>query len=160
MGELEKQGIAVRSLVMPNPAVPDRDAWVATVKDAIKEPGQTILVGHSLGCAAILQAVAAFPPESFPRVIFVAGFGRSFMAALDTWFPSPIDFEHVRHVSRAWTVIHSTNDRLVPYKEGVWLADRLHAQIVTKENGHFRVREGAQQLPEVLDAILSTKKDA
>ena len=36
-------------------------------------------------------------------------------------------------------------------------ADRLHAQLITKKNGHFRVREGAKQLPEVLDAILATR---
>ncbi|MFH1078358.1 MAG: alpha/beta fold hydrolase [Patescibacteria group bacterium] len=159
IGELEQRGISVRSLEMPNPAIPDREAWVRTVKDAIVHPDHTILVGHSLGCATILQAIADFPAASFPRIVLVAGFGRPFMAALESWFPSALDFERIRPVSHAWTVIHSTNDHLVPFEEGTWLADRLHTQLIAKQNGHFRLREGGQHIPEVLEAILATRED-
>ncbi|MCI0479942.1 alpha/beta fold hydrolase [Candidatus Uhrbacteria bacterium] len=159
MSELETRGIGVRSLEMPNPAIPDRDAWVATVRDAITDPSRTILVGHSLGCAAILQAVADMPPASFPRIILVAGFGRPFMKALEPWFPSPLDLDRIRQVARSWTVIHSTDDLLVPYEEGMWIADRLRAHLVTKRNGHFRARENAKDLPEVLDAIVTVTEE-
>lgn len=160
IGELEQRDIAVRSLEMPNSAIPDREAWVRIVKGAIERPDRTILVGHSLGCAAILQAIADYPPETFPRIVLVAGFGRPFMSVLEPWFPAPLDFDRIRPVSRAWTVIHSTNDHLVPFEEGAWLADRLHARLVTKENGHFRLREGGEHIPEVLEAILATHEGA
>lgn len=154
MEELESRGIRVKSLKMPNPAAPKRAAWVRTVKRAIKDPADTVLVGHSLGGATILHAVAHYPDRSFPRIVLVAGFGRPFSKILEPWFPEPLDLAAIRRKARQWTVIHSTNDVLVPYAEGKWLAEQLHANFITKRNGHFRLRDGARDLPEVLDAIV------
>lgn len=156
MGELDAHGIPYNSLKMPNPAAPIRSAWVKTLKEAIVDPTETILVGHSLGCPTILNAVADFPDGTFPRAILVAGFGRPFQPILAPWFPASLDFDVIRPKVRRWTVIHSKNDVLVPYAEGEWLATRLVVPVIAKNNGHFRLREGARDLPEVLDAILAT----
>jgi len=156
IGELESRGFEVNSLKMPNPAAPVRTAWVKTLKEAIVDPSQTILVGHSLGCPTILNAVADFPDGSFPHAVLVAGFGRAFNKALTLWFPAPLDFDAIRPKARRWTVIHSTNDVLVPHAEGEWLAKQLGAKLITKNNGHFRFRDGARDLPEALEAIIQT----
>jgi len=154
--ELDSRGYGVNSLKMPNPAAPSRSAWVKTLKDAIVEPGRTILVGHSLGCPTILNAVSDFPDGSFPHIVLVAGFGRPFTKALSIWFPAPLDLDAIRPKAKRWTVIHSTNDVIVPYAEGEWLAKQLGAKLITKDKGHLRFRDGARDLPEALDAILST----
>jgi hypothetical protein len=154
IGELESRGFDVKSLKMPNPAVPVRSEWVRTLREAIVDPTDTILVGHSLGCPTILNAVADFPDGSFPRIVLVAGFGRPFTKVLEPWFSAPLDFDVIRAKAKRWAVIHSTNDAVVPYAEGVWLSEQLKAGLVTKRNGHFRVHEGGRHLPEVLDAIV------
>jgi len=164
MGELEKRGVRTQSLKLPKPVTPHCAEWVATLAQAVEKPSETILIGHSLGCATILHYLQDFSgAEIFPHVVLVAGFGRSFLnprvsklqARLLHWFENDLDYARIRGKARRFTCINSTNDPLVPYAEGVWLAEQLGAKLVTEKKQHFlSVRgRGVVQLPSVLEAL-------
>ena len=188
--ELEARGFEVAAPQMPNPALPKRDEWLATLDQAVSEiddPSQTILLGHSLGTLTILHYLNTFEKgPAFPHIILTAGFGRQFSlpqpidipqiedypklialrekilnlpeTVLHDWFSPAIDFAKVKPKARRWTCIHSTDDAIVPYAEGVWLAKKLNVPLITEHNGHlieFRLN-GQMTLPSALEAIVTT----
>jgi len=87
--ELETRGYTVVAPQMPNPALPKRAEWLATLSDmlhAIDRPEETILLGHSLGTLTILHYLNEIHQgAAFPHVVLCSGFGRAFS------LPQPID---------------------------------------------------------------------
>ncbi|MBU1907637.1 alpha/beta hydrolase [Patescibacteria group bacterium] len=154
--ELISRGYKVTIPSMPNPAFPVEKAWVKKLKALVKDPKNTILVGHSLGCAAILHFLQDYDGPQFKGVVSVAGFGRGFLKVekLYGWFKQPLDFSKIKKAAQKWTGIHSKNDRLVPFEEGKWLSKKLGTEFIVENNGHFLKQEGVTELPAVLDAIL------
>lgn len=155
--QLEARGDTTEALKLPKPVLPDRVAWSRMIREAIPGP-DTILVGHSMGCPAILWALEEYGGPAIAQVVCVSGFGRPFFPVRkyrDLWFPRPVNFDDVRSKARAWSVIHSSMDPLVPFREGKWLAERLGVPVtVTKRVGHLAHEELAFEVPEILDAIL------
>lgn len=153
--ELESRGIQTTVPEMPNPIFPRRDRWVETIQEVIPGP-DTIIIAHSLGCAATLFALESYDGPPLAGVVCVAGFGRNFhIPGLEFWFDRPIRFADLRHRVRAWEVLHSENDFLVPFAEGVWLAEQLQTTVVTLPPlGHLSHPEGVFEAPPVLEAVL------
>lgn len=158
--ELEARGYRVVAPAMPDPAFPLRSAWHAMIEQSVVDPGSTVLVGHSLGCVAIMSYLSSYDGPPFPGTVLAAGFGRDFLRGnrLIHWFDEPLDFERIRKNARRVTCIHSTNDLLVPYAEGVWLSEQLGAELVTENLGHLTKRSGAAELPSALRAILGADR--
>jgi len=167
--EMEKRGHRVTSARFPNPAYPDRFAWVTELGRLVEDPADTIIVAHSLGTFTTLRYLNdVHSGAPFAHIILVSGFGRDFVSKhierilppisrLANWFDVPPDFDHVRPMAHQWTCIHSTNDPLVPYTEGVWLAEQLHVPLVTEHRGHFTTWRLVWRLPSALEAVLKTK---
>ncbi len=157
--EIEARGDQVIAPAMPMPAIPQREAWVETLRGLSLNPEETILLGHSLGCAAIVHFLEAHEGPLFRGVVLVAGFGRPFMipsgpfARRLGWFEHELDLKRVAVQSRFWTHIYSTNDLLVPHRESEWLASQVGGECVVEKMGHFRRREGAEKLPSALRAL-------
>lgn len=160
--KLEPRGFTTEALELPNPLLPDRDAWVKIVRDAIKYP-DTVLIGHSLGCAAILLALRDYDGPPIEQVVCVSGMGRPYLSGAiiekmkewTGWFTSAIDFSAIRPKAKKWTVIHSRHDFIVPFKEGEWLAEQLGVPVIDpKAKGHLITEERCLELPEALEAIV------
>lgn len=162
--ELDKAGIAAKSIDLPQPAFPIRDEWVETLVRAVKKPSETILIGHSLGCPTILYYLQQYAgAEPLPHVVLVAGFGRKFLnprvshlqSKLLHWLDEPLDLAKIRPRSRKFTCLASTDDPLVPYAESVWLAEQLGAELVSEKKQHFVSigNVGVKELPSALEAI-------
>ncbi len=160
--ELEARGFTTEALKLPNPMLPDRDAWVAMVQESMKDP-DTVYIGHSLGCAAILIALKDYEGPPIRQVVCVSGMGRPYLSGSIVekmqewtgWFTSEIDYSSIRPKVKTWSVIHSKYDYVVPVKEGEWLAEQLGVKMVeTKAKGHLTHEELCFELPEVLDAIV------
>ncbi|HWR00188.1 MAG TPA: alpha/beta hydrolase [Candidatus Methylomirabilis sp.] len=155
--ELEARGFTTEALALPNPVLPRKVVWATLVRDAIKSP-ETVLIGHSLGCLAILFALQEYDGPPIRHVVCASGFGRDFnVPGLYTWFDAPVDFAGVKMKARHWSVLHARNDRLVPYREGEWLAAELGVPVtVIDGKGHLTHEEKVFELPEALEAVISS----
>lgn len=158
--ELRSRGWTAEALKLPNPVLPRRSPWVKKIRDAVKSE-DTVLVGHSLGCLAILQALSGPDAPSVRRVVCVSGFGRPFLRMMQNgraakeWFPKELDFDAIKRQADSWAVIHAHKDPLVPVAEGEWLAERLGVDLIVPERrGHLIHEEGAFEVPEVLEAVI------
>ncbi|MBI5654957.1 serine hydrolase family protein [Candidatus Uhrbacteria bacterium] len=167
--ELKKRGIPSKAPKLPHPFLPVRDEWVAELRNAIEDPEQTVLIGHSLGCPTILYYLEKYRgKKKFPVVVLVAGFGRQFLnekveklqARLLRWHNKPLDFGKIRPKCKKFVCINSTDDLLVPYSEGEWLAKKLNAELVPEKKRHFVAvaGHGTVELPSALDAVICNIK--
>ena len=72
--ELEKKGFLVAVPSMPDTENPKIDSWVNHLSDIVGEPDvNTYLVGHSIGCQAIMRYLEELDGKRIGGTVFVAG---------------------------------------------------------------------------------------
>jgi predicted alpha/beta hydrolase family esterase len=160
--ELEKKGFSVSVPAMPSPDEPRVEEWVAAIEKEIGGAGEEcILVGHSLGCAAILRYLER-AKRKVAGAVLVAGFvgklGDDF-SVLDDFLSAPLDFARVRKMCQKMTAIFSDNDPYVPLSQAKVFENKLGAGVVVLHaRGHFSSSDGTTELPEALDAVLEISR--
>lgn len=155
--ELQKNGWGVSVPAMPNADAPACEEWVETISQEVGGPSASCaLVGHSLGCMAILRYLEGLAPgQKVGTVVLVAGFGRDIkMPALASFCALELDWATIRTHATRFEVIHSDNDPLLPLAEGEFVAERLGVKVDVQHMGHFSSSEGTTQLPVVLEKLL------
>ena len=156
--ELEGRGFNVIAPAMPNPARPEKRAWVEMLKGVLAklDPQQTILVGHSLGVPTILYCLQDHDGPPYLKVVLTSGFART-IPMLDRVvdnYDMRLNLARIIPKAESWTCIHADNDPLVPFKEGQWLAKKLGADfILEKGRGHLTQYRGVVKLPSALGSI-------
>jgi len=153
--ELEARGYTTEAPQLPDPFLPDRKKWVSLIRARLTTP-EMIVVAHSLGVPAALFALQEYEGPPIAGVVCVAGFARQFpIPGLGQWFDgAAIDLDRVRGKAKRWSVIHGSNDPLVPYAEGKWLAERLGVSIVANKKFHMNQFTACFELPEALKVIV------
>ncbi len=156
--ELEALSWSVSIPAMPHADSPLCNEWVQTISKTVGTPDASCaLVGHSLGCMAILRYLESLPaPARLGPVILVAGFGHDIgNPALASFCTPPLDFTAIRPHASRFVALHSDNDPFIPLSEGHYLQKQLGAElIVQKGMGHFSSSEGTTKLPVVLEKLL------
>lgn len=148
----------VRVLDMPEPDLPTLEAWGATLRDAAgPDPGRTLLVGHSVGCQAVIRYLAALPPgHQAAGVVLVAAWldVDEPWESLRPWTETPIDVARVRAATPTFEVLLSPTDRFtsdVAANRARWAEGfGADARVVPGED-HFNGRGE----PAVVGAILA-----
>ncbi|MDP3696502.1 MAG: alpha/beta fold hydrolase [Candidatus Taylorbacteria bacterium] len=163
---LEKEGHEVVVPAMPEPDVPKVDAWLAKLREVIGLDSDTILVGHSMGCQAILRYLESFPkPLKIKGVVFIAPWieldtetikeeGEEVVELARPWLETPIDFEKIRTHIRQAVAIFSDDDPFVPLSNRKLFEKELGAKtFVEHEKGHFSPADNISELPVALEEI-------
>jgi uncharacterized protein len=150
---------SVRALAMPEPQRPTPAAWVSTLAEALgptPAPG-TVLLGHSVGCQALLRYLATLPPGStVDGVLLVAGWWEvdAPWETLRPWLDTPGDLARIRAAAGRIVVLLSDNDPFTSdfaRNRRLW-EERLRAEVVLAPGArHFN----AAQEPAVLDTLRS-----
>lgn len=150
---------ALRALSMPTPDTPLVSEWSRAVSDAIGDDplrsSELVLVGHSVGCQAILHALAMLPPGMVGGALLVAGWftvDRPW-ETLQPWLEAHPDLEAARAACSNLMVLLSDNDPFtadVAANRKAW-EDRMGAEVrVVPGAKHFN----APEEPAVLEALL------
>ncbi len=154
---------------MPDPARPVIASWVKYLAKVIGEPNtQTILLGHSIGCQAILRYLSTLQPGLKIRgVILVAPWVQLTEASYEApedreiaqpWIETPIDWEAVRnHIPEGKaTAIFSDNDPFVPLSNANVFKKELRAKVLVEHSlYHINTEAGIKELQPALDEIIS-----
>lgn len=146
-------GIQCERLTMPNSHNPIPEEWLAHLEQHIKIDEKTVLVGHSLGCIAILNFLAQ--KQQYPAgIILVSGFYQPLhtipeLTVFTDYYATlspPTDINSI--------VISALDDQIVPHSYSDALAQHLNANYIRlKKGGHFLDREGWEEFPLVLETI-------
>jgi len=159
---LEARGWKVSIPAMPNPNEPRLDGWVAAIgKEVGRADADCYLVGHSLGCIAILRYLEKCKGKVGGALLvagFVGGLGEGF-EALENFFKKPVDWKSVKGACPKMVAIFSDNDPYVPLSQEKIVREKLGAKtIVLNGRGHFSSSEGVTELPEALEELLGMLK--
>lgn len=153
----QDMGFTVHIPAMPDPNNPKLAAWLKTLSDVIGPLDEnTYLVGHSLGCAAILRYVEQLPPAQVcAGAVLVAGFaGPLQLSNVNNFVEGTWDDAIIRAHFAAITLISSDNDPYIPFELAESMRDRLRAKLVVIPNGsHLNEGAGYTELPEVLTEL-------
>lgn len=148
---LEKKGYLVIVPELPRSDFPALNVWLATMQAVVKEYGEGIIVGHSLG--GVLAAHYLLEGGSASKVILV---GTPFTALdiIPTLDDFMIDFSSLKKLVKhemkntEFVVFQSTDDPYVPKSHGEKWAKLLGAKYcLTPHYGHFT----AIEMPEILE---------
>lgn len=151
--ELEKCGVSCERLNMPDSANPSLDGWLNHLAQNVELTDQTVFVGHSLGCIAILNFLA----KNYAKIkgaVFVSGFYQPVanlpeLAAFTNYYailPSVSSFPSY--------VVSALDDNIVNHQYSDALAQHLRADYIRlNQGGHFLDREGVTELPVVLELV-------
>ncbi|OGN19401.1 MAG: hypothetical protein A3A29_00410 [Candidatus Ryanbacteria bacterium RIFCSPLOWO2_01_FULL_47_79] len=163
---LEKAGHQVTVPAMPDPGTPTIASWVGKLQETIKPNTETILVGHSVGCQAVLRYLETLSDEvKIAGVVLIAPWmeldqqtiteeGEAVIAIAKPWMETPINFTKMKsHIGKT-VAIFSDNDPYVPLNQKDLFARELNAEVVVENNkGHFSVGDGITELPAALEAV-------
>lgn len=155
---LGEWNVEAGAIALPDPHAPEIGAWVAGISAAVGDaPEQTLLVGHSVGCQAVLRYAATLAPgRRLGGAVLVAGWWwvNVDWVALRPWLNEPYDVEAARQAVGRVTVVLSDNDPYTPETEAnveAWRT-RLGAEVVLVPGArHFNEDEE----PAVLEAVLA-----
>lgn len=163
--ELDPKRAKVEIVELPEPNAPKISACVAALREALGEElaalGDALLVGHSVGCQALLRYLAELGREHEaeagvgPKLLCVAGWWRvdEPWPTIRPWIDTPIDDAALRRATAAGVqVLLSDNDPFTAdwqTNAEAW-RERLGAEVrVVSGAKHFN---GARE-PEVLAEI-------
>ena len=165
--ELEKNGFKVNALKMPNSETPRIEEWIPFLQKNIPVlDKQTYLVGHSIGCQAILRYLETLPKETKVRkVILIAPWINLLDTAYENpdeekkiakpWIETPINWEKCKSHTKHFTAIFSDNDFCVPLSDKEIFRKKLNAKIIVEHNkGHFTMEDNVDKVPSALSSIL------
>lgn len=156
--ELGKKGYEVIVPSMPDPDCPRIGTWISYLKEVVAEPRESdILIGHSVGCQAILRYLETLPENQMvDKVVLIAGWfnltnlEKEESEVLNPWLDSPINFAKVKTKADIFLAILSDDDPYVPLEENrKVLEEKLGAKVVVEHGkGHFN--DTPQQRPDLL----------
>ncbi len=165
---LEENEFSVSIPIMPNAEAPEIDAWVSKIRNTVILKEDIILIGHSIGCQAILRYLETIDEGiKITGIVLIAPWMKldeqtlkeedeEVIKVAEPWMNNPIDFNKVRsHVNKA-VAIFSDNDPYVSLEQKDVFEDKLGAEIIIEhDKGHFDPKSNVRELPSALDAILN-----
>lgn len=162
--ELERKGYEVITPSMPDTDNPKIETWVPYLAQVMGEVREDdILVGHSMGCQAILRFLEGLPKDrKVGKVILVAGFGpylkgltKEEQQIAQPWLDVSLDLDKVSTKANSFTAIFSDNDPFVPLEENRKVfEEKLGAKIIVEHGkGHLSGDDEIFELPILLEII-------
>ena len=150
---LGSRGFVVSVPEMPNPDYPELSQWIKKITEVVSKPdNDTYLIGHSLGCIAILRYLEGLKTGKIGGSILVAGFTDDLdVKELSDFFINPINWEKINSHCSKFVAVASDNDPYVSLKYSDILNEKLNAKVLIQHGmGHFNMKELHVVLNEVL----------
>jgi len=138
------------------------DNWLEVFKNEIGELRENdILVGHSIGCAFILQLLSNKDSGKIQAALLVSGFldilGIDEFDEVNKTFVTPeVDWSHIKNRIGEVKIWHGTNDPYVPITMAQKIATSLEVELVEVANGgHINSSAGFDQFPALKEQLLN-----
>ena len=156
--------------VLPDTNYPRINDWVAELGRQIGTPdAETFLVGHSMGCQAIIRYLGTIN-VCVGGILLIAAFVSIREGAITDdndkemmakWTDTPIDWQNAKAKSGPSVVVLSDNDPYIDVGNAAIFTERLGARtMVIPKAGHFTKRDGYAELHLALNELLKMINDS
>lgn len=157
--ELEKRGFQVVVPAFPTPENQTLENWLkAFGKYEASLDEDTILIGHSIGCAFILNLLERSKTK-IKSAYLVSGFtsqlnNPQFDPVNKTFVERKFDWKKIRENCPEFHIFHSDNDPYVPLEKAETLSKNLHSKIILiRRAGHINAKAGYTKFPQLLETM-------
>ena len=139
---------------MPNSENPTPETWLKYHQEKITLNENTILIGHSLGCIATLNFLAAQTTKNQRGNFLFRAFMKNYLICLNLIFLQISTQILTAYKPEKAFVVASLDDHIVPHQYSDHLAQFLDADYIRlPKGGHFLDRECVTELPIVLELV-------
>jgi predicted alpha/beta hydrolase family esterase len=156
----------VEVAAMPDPDLPTVAAWVARVRMVLGDDPvalrRTVVAGHSVGCQAVLRALAELPDGArVDGVLCVAGWFwvDEPWASLRPWLETPLDLDRTRRAAGDRVVaVLSDDDPFTSHwraNAAAWAARLGATTVMVPGAGHFNGRQYPPIRQTLLDHLIA-----
>lgn len=151
--ELKNRGHDVTAVDLPNPEEPQCAEWTGAIADTIHRPGgDTIFIGHSLGCVALLHYLENAEMSGTPKsVILVSPPYHIGSEKFETFFSPKVDFDTVMWKGQEFVVVAAKDDDVIPNDHAEKYAGELNGELHMLDEGKHFV--DSIDLPKILELI-------
>lgn len=156
--ELEKKGYEVLVPKFPTPLDQSLESWmrsIAKYEDRINK--DTVLIGHSLGAAFILDYLEKASKKIYAAFLiapFHKQLGSSYDELNKTFIDKQFDWEKIKSSCSKFFIFASDNDRYIPFDITKELIKKLNAKFhLVANGGHLNKESGCDKLPILLETI-------
>ena len=168
--ELENKGFEVLVPLMPEADKPRIEKWIPALAQVVGVVDEnTIFVGHSTGCQAVLRFLETLAENiKVGGALFVAGYTKSLTGLEEEmewpnikkyWLETAIDFKKIKSHLPKSIAIFSDNDPYIPVANQDDFREKLGSKIIVEHNmGHVCESNGVCELPIVLESVLKLAK--
>lgn len=154
--ELEVLGHRVIVPQFPTPERQTLSDWLV-VFEKYKEflTPETVVVGHSLGAAFLLNIIEKYPVKA---AFFASGFaekaGNHFDPSMATFSQKAFDWEKIKNNCKNFVIFHGDNDPYIKLQKAHELAGILGVEVnVIKNGGHFNLAAGYDKFEALLEKM-------
>ncbi len=157
--ELRRKGVEVLAPVFPDTNNPQLGPWLAEARRSVPKfspHDEWVLIGHSLGCPAILQLLGGMKEgEKVKAVVLVACFAKDLgIAEIRSFVDKPFDWKKIKNKAGKFVIINSDNDPYIPLAEGERIAKLLGAELIVEHGaGHINEGAGFTKYPRLLQLL-------
>ena len=157
--ELEGMSYEVTVPKFPTPIGQSLESWTRVFSEyESKINEETVLIGHSLGAAFILNYLEK-TNKKIKAVFMVAGFFQLANNQYDeinkSFVGKQFNWEKIKSSCGKFFVFSSDNDKYIPFDMSKQLATNLNAEFnVVHNGGHLNKDAGYEDFPLLLDTIL------
>jgi len=168
--KLEKRNFSVVAPRMPHPENPKIESWVNKLFEIVDLNDDVYLIGHSIGCQAVLRYIERIN-NKVNCVVLIAPWmhlneetiekeGGEAKEMARPWIETPIDFKKIKsHVKNQIVCLFSDNDKYVPLSNAEIFKEKLNAKIIIEKNkGHFDKENHITENKTAVNEILKIKE--
>jgi len=161
--ECEKRDIEFIAPQMPDTNSPIMAKWVSKLSETINNlDEETYLVGHSMGCLAIINYLSKLENPKVSKIVLVAPWieldessieeeGQESVEIVREWIKKPVDFTNAKNSTDKILSIFSDNDPFVTLSNINFFREKLDTEIIIKNNEeHFNK---TKQINEIIEFI-------
>lgn len=163
--ELEARGYVVVSPQMPDTDTPKMETWLPFLQNLIQHPDEeTILIGHSMGGAAVLRYLETLPEGIqikkavlvTPVVDAIKDMSEEEKSIAKPWLETPLDFEKIKRSAKEIIGFFSDNDKYIPLESEKLLREKCGAKtVIEHQKGHYSNSDGTEEVPQILHSIIT-----
>ena len=139
---------------MPNPTAPNAEEWLEFLKKEIHMDDQTVLIGHSVGCVAVLTYLANTGAKALGTIL-VSGFDEPLkrLPQLDPFITLYKAQPSIAPLENSY-VFAALDDQSVPYQMIDDLSRHLDSVLIRyPHGGHFKEEDGYDTFPALLHKV-------
>ncbi|MBI2542311.1 serine hydrolase family protein [Candidatus Woesearchaeota archaeon] len=158
--ELESRGYEAIVPKFPTPLDQSLESWMRIIsKYEAKINEETVLIGHSLGAAFILDYLEQ-PDKKIKAAFLVAGYHKlienEFKELNATFVGREFDWEKIKGSCGNFFVFASDNDQYIPLELTKEMAGILNAELnIIPNGGHLNSKAGFDTFPLLLECMVT-----